>query len=81
MVKVVRQLKENEAIRRVFDTLDGKIVMGALLRHGCVTTPVAAATPEETQMNVGCQRLILSLAKKAYGTDKTDEILKQIEEQ
>lgn len=73
--------EEKKAALRLFDTPDGAIVMRAILREGCVTSTIAANSAHETVINSGMQRLALSIAKLAYGTDNTEKILDIIEQQ
>lgn len=47
----------------VFSSPQGIRVLRYLMKKGCVTTPVAATTPEESLRNEGAQRLVLSVVR------------------
>ena len=49
--------------RVVFASPQGKQVLSYLMKKGCVSTPVAATTTEESLRNEGAQRLVLSIVR------------------
>jgi hypothetical protein len=62
----------------VFDSPQGQRVLKYLMKKGCVTTPVAATTPEESLRNEGAQRLVLSILR-AMKQDTEQQLLDDYE--
>lgn len=68
-----------EDCKIVFASPQGKRVLHYLMKKGCVTTPVAADTTEETLRNAGAQRLVLSILRAQKIDPQTIE--EQVEDQ
>lgn len=83
MISKIRELSDYLQFIRdcktVFTTDAGRRVLRYLMRKGCVTTPVAAGTTEESTRNEGAQRLVLSIVKATYRDPSAVE--EQLEEE
>lgn len=62
----------------VFTSPQGQQVLRYLMKKGCVSTPVAATTTEESLRNQGAQRLVLSIMKATHKNES--ELEQQLEE-
>lgn len=84
LVKHVRDLldrkrSEQLAYEAVFNTEDGKRVLTHMLKNGFVFTSTVGKTHDETMMNEGTRRFVLSVFRKVHrGMDDYNRELQKV---
>lgn len=80
--KLKEKISVHAAYRRVFGTEEGQAVIRHLMREGFVTRPTfVAGDPNQTLMNEGSRRLVLSILRFTYKDhgEMVNQITKELE--